>query len=113
MMTLSILGLLLSITNLPSGEGLVAAGSCLPRGPIIDTDTRNGKGGSVLELSAHIQDIPSALGFHIINIGAAYSVSTGSNRRAIYRKADVVDGKGAVVAKQDWMFVSVPSVKPL
>jgi hypothetical protein len=46
----------------------------------------------------------STLKFHVINIAAAHSVPTGSNRRAIYLKADVVDGKGAVVAKQDWMF---------
>ncbi len=46
----------------------------------------------------------SSLGFHVINIGAGHSVPTGSNRRAIYLKADVVDGKGNVVAKQDWMF---------
>ena len=46
----------------------------------------------------------SALRFHLINIGAGHSVPTGSNRRAIYLKADVVDGKGTVVAKRDWMF---------
>jgi hypothetical protein len=31
-------------------------------------------------------------------------VPTGSNRRAIYLKADVVDNEGTVVAKRDWMF---------
>ena len=46
----------------------------------------------------------SALNFHVINIGAGHSVPTGSNRRGMYLKADVVDGKGTVVAKQDWMF---------
>ena len=46
----------------------------------------------------------SKLRFHLINVGAAHSVPTGSNRRAIYLMTDVVDGKGSVVAKQDWMF---------
>ena len=46
----------------------------------------------------------SALTFHLTNIGAGHSVPTGSRRRAIYLKADVVDDKGSVVAKQDWMF---------
>ncbi|MGO9118515.1 MAG: hypothetical protein ACLQPD_13025 [Desulfomonilaceae bacterium] len=46
----------------------------------------------------------SALRLHLTNIGAGHSVPTGSRRRAIYLKADVVDDKGAVVAKRDWMF---------
>ena len=46
----------------------------------------------------------SALSFHIVNIGAGHSVPTGSNRRGMYLKADVVDGKGKVLAKQDWLF---------
>jgi nitrate/TMAO reductase-like tetraheme cytochrome c subunit len=50
------------------------------------------------------EESASALSFHLINIGAGHSVPTGSNRRAIYLKADVVDGKGKVVAKHDWMF---------
>jgi hypothetical protein len=46
----------------------------------------------------------SALRFHIINVGAAHSVPTGSNRRGMYLWADVVDSKGSVVAKQSWLF---------
>ena len=46
----------------------------------------------------------SALSFHIVNLGAGHSVPTGSNRRGMYLKADVVDAKGKVVAKRDWMF---------
>ncbi len=46
----------------------------------------------------------SALNFHVINIGGGHSVPTGSNRRAIYLKAEIVDGRGKVIAKQDWMF---------
>src|SRR5438046_2854577 len=46
----------------------------------------------------------SALQFHVINTGAGHSVPTGSNRRAVYLKADVVDDSGGVVATQEWMF---------
>ncbi len=46
----------------------------------------------------------SALKFYIINMGAGHSVPTGSNRRAIFLKAEVVEPKQTVVAKQDWMF---------
>jgi hypothetical protein len=44
------------------------------------------------------------LEFHVTNIGAGHSVPTGSNRRAIYLNADVVDDTGAVAATQEWMF---------
>jgi len=50
----------------------------------------------------------SALRFHLTNIGAGHSVPTGSRRRAIYLKADVLDNKGTVVAKRDWMFTPWP-----
>jgi hypothetical protein len=46
----------------------------------------------------------SKLRFHLINVGAGHSVPTGSNRRAIFLKANVVDAKGNIVAKRDWMF---------
>ncbi len=46
----------------------------------------------------------SNLKFHLINISAAHSVPTGSNRRAIFLKAEVVDPKQTVVATQEWMF---------
>jgi hypothetical protein len=49
-------------------------------------------------------DSTSALRFHLTNVGAGHSVPTGSNRRAIYLKADVLDNKGTVIAKRDWMF---------
>ncbi len=44
------------------------------------------------------------LEFHVINIGAGHSVPTGSNRRAVYLKADVFDKSGKPVASQEWMF---------
>ena len=37
------------------------------------------------------QEGKSGLEFHVINIGAGHSVPTGSNRRAVHLKADVVD----------------------
>jgi hypothetical protein len=44
------------------------------------------------------------LEFHVTNVGAGHSVPTGSNRRAIYLIAEVVDANGRVVATKDWMF---------
>jgi hypothetical protein len=41
---------------------------------------------------------------HIINIGAGHSVPTGSNRRAVYLKAQIINSGGTVVATRDWMF---------
>lgn len=41
---------------------------------------------------------------HVINVGAGHSVPTGSNRRAIYLETRILDGKGKVLAKRDWMF---------
>ncbi len=47
---------------------------------------------------------PTVLEFHVVNVAAGHSVPTGSNRRAVYLKADVVDAGGAVVASREWMF---------
>lgn len=44
------------------------------------------------------------LNFHVINIGAGHSVPTGSNRRAVYLRAEVLDGSGKGVASREWMF---------
>jgi hypothetical protein len=44
------------------------------------------------------------LDFHVINIGAGHSVPTGSNRRAVYLAAEVLDGSGTAVASREWMF---------
>jgi len=44
------------------------------------------------------------LEFHVTNVGAGHSVPTGSNRRAVYLTAEIVDSKGQVVATKDWMF---------
>jgi len=41
---------------------------------------------------------------HVLNIGAGHSVPTGSNRRAVYLKAEVVDSQGQEAASQEWMF---------
>ena len=44
------------------------------------------------------------LNFHVINIGAGHSVPTGSNRRGVYLKADVVDVNGNLVTTHEWLF---------
>jgi len=41
---------------------------------------------------------------HVINIGAGHSVPTGSNRRAVYLRAEVFDSQGQETASQEWMF---------
>ncbi len=46
----------------------------------------------------------SGIEFHVINIGAGHSVPTGSNRRAIYLKADIADSNGKAIASKEWMF---------
>jgi len=58
------------------------------------------------------EESTSALRFHLVNIGAGHSVPTGSNRRAIFLKADVVDDKGTVLAQRDWMFAPWYSDRP-
>ena len=44
------------------------------------------------------------LELHVINIGAGHSVPTGSNRRAIYLRARIMDSKGKPVVSKEWMF---------
>lgn len=44
------------------------------------------------------------LEYHVINIGAGHSVPTGSNRRAVYLKVDVLGGRRKVMATHEWMF---------
>jgi nitrate/TMAO reductase-like tetraheme cytochrome c subunit len=50
------------------------------------------------------QEGKSNIEIHVINIGAGHSVPTGSNRRAVYLKTDVVDSSGNVIANREWMF---------
>ncbi len=58
------------------------------------------------------QEGKPALEFHVINIGAGHSVPTGSNRRAIYLKANVLDEGGSVIASQEWMFAPWYGMRP-
>lgn len=44
------------------------------------------------------------LSLHLTNVGAGHSVPTGSNRRAIYLIAEVIDADKHVVASREWMF---------
>jgi len=44
------------------------------------------------------------LDFHVINVGAGHSVPTGSNRRAVYLRAEIVGPNDAIMAKEEWLF---------
>ena len=44
------------------------------------------------------------LDLHVINIGAGHSVPTGSNRRAVYLRAEALGRNGKTVATKEWMF---------
>ena len=44
------------------------------------------------------------LDFHVINVGAGHSVPTGSNRRAMYLRAEVLGPGDMVAAIEEWMF---------
>lgn len=44
------------------------------------------------------------LAFHVTNVGAGHSVPTGSNRRAVYLMAEIVNSNGKVVSTKEWMF---------
>jgi nitrate/TMAO reductase-like tetraheme cytochrome c subunit len=44
------------------------------------------------------------LDFHVINVGAGHSVPTGSNRRAVYLRAEVLGPDEIVIAAANWMF---------
>lgn len=69
-------------------------------------------GGHSLQRTASALNLsiaqPSAgqpqLSLHVTNVGAGHSVPTGSNRRAIYLVAEVIDGDKHVMASREWMF---------
>jgi hypothetical protein len=42
--------------------------------------------------------------FHVINIGAGYSVPTGSNRRAIYLNVTIRGKNGKTLERKNWVF---------
>jgi len=50
------------------------------------------------------QEGKPSLAMHVTNVGAGHSVPTGTNRRAIYLIAEVVDANTRVVANKEWMF---------
>lgn len=61
--------------------------------------------GSALSLAIALSDEDQAkVAFHVTNVGAGHSVPTGSNRRAVYLTAEVVDQNRKVVASKEWMF---------
>jgi len=50
--------------------------------------------------------------FHLINIGAGHSVPTGSNRRGLYLRAEVVSSDGHVLDKHEWLFAPFYGMRP-
>lgn len=54
----------------------------------------------------------SSFNLHVTNVGAGHSVPTGSNRRAVYLRADAVDAKGKIVARKEWMFAPWMLARP-
>lgn len=58
------------------------------------------------------EDKGSAVEFHVINIGAGHSVPTGSNRRAVYLRAEAVGPGGSILARREWMFAPWYSGRP-
>jgi hypothetical protein len=54
----------------------------------------------------------SKVEFHLINIGAGHSVPTGSNRRALYLRAEAVAADGKVLANREWMFAPFYGWRP-
>ena len=54
----------------------------------------------------------SKVEFHVINIGAGHSVPTGSNRRALYLRAEAVTADGKVLANREWMFAPFYGWRP-
>ncbi len=50
------------------------------------------------------EDGKPRLDFHVINVGAGHSVPTGSNRRAVYLRTEVLGPNDAVLAKEEWLF---------
>lgn len=44
------------------------------------------------------------LDIHVINVGAGHSVPTGSNRRGIYLRTEVVGANDKVLAREEWLF---------
>lgn len=60
---------------------------------------------SALNLSVtQPQEGNSQVSLRVTNVGAGHSVPTGSNRRAVYLTAEVLNGKGKVVATKEWLF---------
>jgi len=61
--------------------------------------------GSALSLTlVQPQQNTNALEIHIVNIGAGHSVPTGSNRRGLFLRTEVLDERGKIITKNEWMF---------
>ncbi len=52
------------------------------------------------------------LDVHVINVGAGHSVPTGSNRRAVHLRTEVLGPDDKIVASEEWMFAPWFSTRP-
>lgn len=66
--------------------------------------TRVGEGITVALVQADPAAGVAQLALHVINVGAGHSVPTGSNRRAIYLTAEILDSNGSIASSAEWMF---------
>ena len=58
--------------------------------------------GSALSLTlVQPQQNTNALEIHIVNIGAGHSVPTGSNRRGLFLRTEVLDERGKIITKKE------------
>ncbi len=66
--------------------------------------TRVGEGLTVALTQPDSAEGATQLALQVINVAAGHSVPTGSNRRAVYLTAEILDNNGAVAASREWMF---------
>jgi hypothetical protein len=50
--------------------------------------------------------------FHVINVGAGHSVPTGSNRRGVYLRSEVLGPNDTVVLSEEWLFAPWFQTRP-
>lgn len=68
---------------------------------------------AALDLSiAQLSEGQPQFALHVANVGAGHSVPTGSNRRAVYLDAEVLNATGKVVARNSWMFAPWMLARP-
>lgn len=61
------------------------------------------KSALVLTIDQLAED-KTQLAIHVTNVGAGHSVPTGSNRRAVHLRADVINADNKIIATREWLF---------